>query len=174
MWANYTTQGVAIQSRFNALCRQIPPLPDPRPAETEAYDILFIGMVIYIDYRKDPVSPDNNVMSAIMHKRRSFQHEKELRLVVDRIRDYSLAAYSVNPLVHGKPWSMYDAGHIDVFPEGGVYIPVNVEDLIENIYVHPNQPTWFADVVRDAVAAFGFPALAQRVRQSDMAEDPVF
>lgn len=41
---------------------------------------IFIGKVRYIDYQKETI-PGNNFLWPFMHKRKSFEHEKEVRLL---------------------------------------------------------------------------------------------
>lgn len=82
---------------------------------------------------------------AVFTKRVSFEHEKELRLVV----------YSHDL---GKPISRR---------QEGLPVPVNVSSLITEVVVSPAAPRWMKNVVKRVVKQFGF-SLA--VRQSSLNE----
>jgi len=80
---------------------------------------------------------------AFWYKRKSFEHEHEVRAL---IRNYENT---------GK----------------GVSHPVDLDVLIENIYVSPYAPEWFAQVVRDIVKRY---ELNKPVLYSTMIEKPFY
>ncbi len=108
MWKLYAVNiknAIAIQTTmqnlYNALDR------DP---------YIKIGKINYIDYQKQ-FAPVNG---AYWYKRKSFEHEREVRAVL-----------------------------MDTKCENnGIYVPVNVEKLITQIHVSPFAPEWFVDVIR--------------------------
>ena len=63
------------------------------------------------------------------YKRKSFEHEKEVRIV--QVRD-------------DAPPSCL-----------GVSVPVDLDVLIENIYVSPLAQPWFEDLANDILAKYG-------------------
>lgn len=75
MWKLYlrTNEGVAIQSTLERLKRSF---------DSNVEDRVFIGMVKYIEYDKTPIK-ESNLFHAFLHKRRSFEHERELRAITD-------------------------------------------------------------------------------------------
>ena len=66
------------------------------------------------------------------HKRRSFEHEKEYRAVILR-------------------WKKKGNGEIDFskssFQEG-IYVSIELDKLVENVYLSPTCPTWQKDVAQ--------------------------
>lgn len=53
----------------------------------------------------------------------------------------------------------------------GIYKPVNLAYLIENIYVSPTSQSWFYDVVKNIVEIYG---LKKPVLQSTLNEEPFY
>lgn len=177
MWSTYGPQCVAIQSRYDLLRDQFPlreasdsrPFQQPVPPE-----ILFLGMVRYVDYDRTPI-PDNNGLWPIVHKRESFAHEREVRLVTWRLDEYHRRAVESHPYPKdGGVWSLFDAGEIDVFDGGGLSVPVDLDTLIERIYIAPQQPKWFAQLIRDLCLQLGCHGLAERIHHSQLGADPLF
>lgn len=70
MWKLYSKseEAVAIQSTYSRLRKVLP-------------DNVYIGIVRYLDYDCDQI-PCDNTMWPIVFKRRSFEHERELRAVI--------------------------------------------------------------------------------------------
>lgn len=94
------------------------------------------------------------MLSPFVHKRKSFEHEREVRAVVMK-------------------WPTGEKG-LDFSQEtigAGLKIKVDVERLIEQIYVAPNSPAWFADLLRAVIQryGYGFPVV-----QSKLNEQPFF
>lgn len=144
MWKLYlkSDEGVAIQSTFKRL--------------TESFndyleDEVHIGKVRYIDYENEWL-PEGNLFYPFLHKRKSFEHEHELRAIILSIGDEG----------------------IDLTRESsdlGMYIPVNLDILIEKIFVSPTAPKWFNDLIISIVAKYN---LKKEVIQSSLANDPVY
>ena len=74
-------KGIAIRSSFERLTDSL-----------ESQDSTYVGMVRYIDYSSDWI-PTNNLFWPFLHKRKSFEHERELRAIIHR---------SPNPLSSGS------------------------------------------------------------------------
>jgi hypothetical protein len=119
MWSVYSRsgEGIAIQSTYGQL-RDSFTSPDHKQDVT-------IGMVKYIDYERDAV-PESSVLYRYLHKRKSFEHEHELRVLS---MDYHLA-----PIVPGR------------------YIDVTLATLIQAVYVSPKSTDWFTELVSSMVA----------------------
>lgn len=143
MWKLYlkSDEGVAIQSTFKRLVKSV---------DSHAEHDIFIGRVKYIDYETQWF-PQNNIFYAFLHKRRSFVHENELRAIVLRFR---------------KKLPTPEEG-LDV----GLYIDVDLEALIENVFVSPTSPRWFSDLVVSVVKRY---ELNKNVIQSSLAKGPVY
>lgn len=80
---------------------------------------------------------------AFWYKRKSFEHEREVRALIRNHKN------------DGK----------------GVSHPINLHTLIENIYVSPYAPEWFADVVRDIVKKYN---LNKSVCYSSIKDQPFY
>lgn len=142
MWRLYCPNdgGVAIQTTYEKLV-----------ASVENDRFCYIGAVTYIDYESQGF-PLNNFFYPVMHKRASFAHEQEVRLVK------TLSEY------WGTPGRESPAGvTIDWAPEA----------TVEAIYVNPYAPEFYHDVVCSIVRRVA-PVLEQQVRWSQMRAAPVY
>lgn len=155
MWALYlkSDEGIAIQSTSERLLNCF--------ANTEeAEDKVYIGLVNYIDYKKDWL-PEGNIFYPFMHKRMSFAHGNELRAII--------VEYPTKERKEGE-----EAYEVDLSKEiwsHGKYIPVKLPLLVENIFVAPTAPDWFFKLVEAVVCRFG---LNVNPIQSTLGDDPVY
>jgi hypothetical protein len=124
MWSLYlkSDEGIAVQSTFKKLKKSLIDDED-----------IYLRVVRYIDYEKDYIDA-RNLFAPFVHKRKSFEHERELRGLILKW-----------PTGSGKKY----------FEEetimGGTPIKVDLEELIEKIYIAPNAPLWFANFVKTVV-----------------------
>lgn len=130
MWKLYlkSNEGVAIQSTYLKL----------RESITDDENV-YLGIVEYIDYEKEWIN-DGRRGSPYVYKRKSFEHEQEIRAIVLK-----------HPRI-GKNGGIIDSETIN----HGVKIKVDIEQLIENIYVAPSAPDWFSDLVSAIVQHYGY------------------
>ena len=144
MWSAYAREqyGIAIRTDFKRLCDSF----------TDEVDI-FVGRVHYVDYNKTLI-PEENVLSAYLHKRKSFEHEREVRAVIMEV-----PLVEDNGIVQPSP---------DI-PEYGRYCTVNLGTLIQQVVVSPLAPEWFADLVESVASRYG---LGAAVGRSTLAENP--
>jgi hypothetical protein len=74
MWKLYANanqdEAIAIQSTYSQL-----------EAALSVYDEIYIGVVRYIDYDTD-IIPPHNTLFPLIHKRKSFEYEHEVRAVI--------------------------------------------------------------------------------------------
>lgn len=72
MWKLYlkSNEGIAVQSSYNKL----------RDCIIDDEQVL-VGMVKYLDYEAEHIDP-GNILSAFVYKRKSFEHEREVRALV--------------------------------------------------------------------------------------------
>jgi hypothetical protein len=136
MWEIYQREGrgVAIQSTWGALTGSL-----------MSERLIYGGKVIYADYGRTLI-PEGNTFDAFMHKRKSYAHEQEVRLL-------TLTG-------GGAPR-----------PEPRVVpIPVDLGHLVSAVYVAPDAAQWLVSVVQHVTRQYGrdFP-----VMQSDLAQEPV-
>jgi hypothetical protein len=141
MWRLYlrSKEGIAVKSNYRNLRDSI--------CDDEKF---YLGAVKYIDYEKEWIDA-GNIFSALIHKRKSFEHEREVRAVV--IRGDEMAVDSRQSI------------------QDGLKLKVNVEKLVEKIYVAPSAPNWFADLVRAVMKRYGH---SFEVKQSNLDKEPLF
>ena len=146
MWKLYlkSDEGISVQSNFERLTKSFDKCTD--------HDT-FVGKVKYIDYNVDFI-PDNNMLNPFLHKRQSFEHEKEIRaIVVDiPIKDEKVDLNSIK------------------YPHG-IYVPIDLDILIEKIYVSPTSPDWFYTLVKSITKKY---EIDKDVVKSNISDDPVF
>jgi hypothetical protein len=131
MWSQYlrTQEGIAIQSTYERLCKAL--------AGYEEFQIN-LGMVNYIDYESDSI-PFGNAIYLTMYKRKSFEHERELRAVIWTMQ-------------HGKNMPGSENKFKD---EPGLYVSVDIPTLVERVYLAPTAPSWLRDLIDSLLKRFG-------------------
>lgn len=142
MWRLYCGEphGVAIQTTYQHLIEAV-----------ESEHEIYVGCVKYIDYEREWF-PDANAFHPVMHKRLSFEHEREVRLVT------SPSKFRASP-----PESVPDA----------LFIPWDSDARIERVFVDPYAPAYFFDAVEVVLGAMA-PYLKERLVWSQMKSAPVF
>jgi hypothetical protein len=146
MWKLYlsSAEGVAVQSTVDRLIRCF--------RRTE--ESILVGNVKYIDYEKEVVP--NNVFCRAILKRKSFEHEKEL-----------CAVYYDKELALALERNVGPSGP----PAHGKSIPIDVDVLIDKIYLAPTSPNWLRPLVLSIVSKLG---LSKDVVQSSLRDGPIW
>ena len=149
MWQLYLSnqEGICIQSTFKNLIESL--------ESYKEFDI-FIGKIKYIDYQNEAI-PKGNILSPFTYKRKSFEHEEELRALIWTPQNGKNDISNPN-----------NNKFKDVL---GIYVPVSIEKLIEKIFVSPNAPKWNADLIRSLVKKY---EINVEVVQSDLAAKPLY
>lgn len=149
MWDIYQREGrgVAIRTTWASLTGCI---TGQRP--------VFGGRVKYIDYSSEYI-PTGNIFDPFMHKRLSFSHEREVRLVI------MSGKTSPTRVENGLEVSEYLGPEDAVIP-----IAVDLTRLVEHVYVAPDAPGWVVDVVTQITKRYGF---GFDILHSDLGSDPV-
>ncbi|HFR4167567.1 TPA: DUF2971 domain-containing protein [Bacillus cereus] len=128
MWDLYinNSQGIAIQSTIS----------DLKNSFRESEERIYIGEILYLDYTKDDIAVGyGDGYSQYLRKRKSFEHEKEVRVI------YNLN----NPFLMLNP----SGGNGISSPNDiGVSIKCDIECLINKIYVSPESGEWFVNLVK--------------------------
>lgn len=140
MWRLYSGEyeGIAIKTNFGSFAQSL--------AGEEA---VYVGKVKYIDYDKDSI-PQDNALNPYLYKRKSFEHEREVRAVI--IRD--------------------DHHHLyDDIDDTGKYGGVEIASLVKEVVVAPYAQDWFLELVASVSALYG---LGASVRRSSLADEPNF
>lgn len=135
MWNLYTNnldEGIAIQTTFQRLYEAL----DKEPT-------IEMGRVNYIDYSKNYAGLG---LGAFFYKRKSFEHEREVRLVVTKYKsDADL------PL--------------------GIEMPVDIDKLIERISLSPTCKLWYRKVVEDILVKYN---ISNKLQQSNLCAKPFY
>ena len=154
MWKLYLKgeEGISIQSTFKRLAESF---------HTYEEKDVYIGKVKYIDYETEWL-PEGNFFYPFLHKRKSFEHERELRAIIWEL-----------PLKEKMPGD--DAAPIDwtmkIFDIGGAYIPVDLDMLIERIFISPTAKEWFNELVQSIMNKYN---VEKEVIQSSLSDGPVY
>jgi len=153
MWKLYlkSDEGIAIQSTYKRLSECF--------NKTSVYkEGIEIGKIKYIEHGKYLIFP--NICLPFLYKRKSFEHEKELRAIIMLISDEQIE----------EPKDKKNKKPENDLASSGIYIPIDLDILIEKIYVSPTSEKWFKDLVESIVKKY---KLKMVVKQSDLSKDPV-
>lgn len=142
MWKLFSasTNAVSLCTTFRRLRNALPPY-------------VGVGVVHYIDYRRETL-PDLDLFQWIMHKRKSFAHEREVRAVASLHTPDECGGREIRAQSN----------------EAGFYPPVDLPALIASVHVHPLAEPWFVDLVRRVVEKSGFDL---PVHRSELAAKPL-
>ncbi len=147
MWKIYlkSNEGIAIQSTYNRLKNSF--------KDTDCF--IYIGVVKYIDYKLDWI-PEDNLFYPLIYKRKSFEYEHELRAVaLPKIRD-------------GAGWSISLTRPLS---EEGIYATIDIDTLIEKIYLAPTCPDWLFELVKSIASKYRVNA---EILHSSLDDSPVY
>ena len=135
MWQIFTqkNEGLAIQSTLGRLQSALKP---------ESIFEQYIGEVNYIDYKKEYI-PFENTFFPFLFKRKSFQYEREIRIITDAT-----------------------ANNLTI--DNGLKIDVDISQIIEKIYIHPKSENWYKNLVIELVKRLGFDFA---IEKSDLESD---
>ncbi|GAA3737648.1 MULTISPECIES: DUF2971 domain-containing protein [Flavobacterium] len=135
MWQIFTknNEGLAIQSTIKRLQKAVKP--------ENNFD-QYIGEVNYIDYKKEYI-PFDDLFFPFLFKRKSFQYEREVRILSDTSKS-------------------------DIKLNDGLKINVDINQLIEKIYIHPKSENWYKKLVIELVERLGF---GFEIEKSDLESD---
>jgi hypothetical protein len=135
MWQIFTqnSEGLAIQSTIGRLQKALEPEKNLKQ---------YIGQVNYIDYKKEYI-PFDDLFFPFLFKRKSFQYEREVRI----ISDTSDTAITIND---------------------GIKVNVDISQLIDKIYIHPKSENWYKNLVIELVSKLDFDIT---IEKSDLESD---
>ena len=137
MWKLYggEANGVAIKTKFGRF----------REALVDDHEV-YVSTVQYRDYNREPI-PWGNTLLPLLHKRVSFEHEREIRAL------------------------LYPTPQRDLQESYGIYSRVDLGVLVDAIIVAPLAPQWFVELVVKVVGRYD---LGDRVTRSDITDEPTF
>lgn len=140
MWKQYSSSNdaIAIRSTYQKLAN----LFDDRAV---------IGLVKYIDYNTEGWPPFN-VLDPLYHKRMSFSHEREVR-VVQFHRGTSDGPIDLNAL------------------PAGIKKPFSFNDFIDFVYVSPTSSSWLAESMEKLLQ---LKSVNVPIQRSELSNSPFF
>ncbi|MEY4011690.1 MAG: hypothetical protein RIT22_814 [Bacteroidota bacterium] len=135
MWQIFTqnSEGLAIQSTIGRLQKALEPEKNLKQ---------YIGQVNYIDYKKEYI-PFDDMFFPFLFKRKSFQYEREVRIISD-------------------------TSETKIHINDGIKINVDISQLIDKIYIHPKSENWYKNLVIELVSKLGFDI---EIEKSDLESD---
>lgn len=129
LWDLYSKcEGIAIQSTVDRLKKSF---------NNEKRDI-HIGEVKYINYDTDYVS-SSNIFNLVLNKRKSFEHEKEIRCILQHYDD-----------------EMWNNTLDNLDNPKGYDIEVALNTLIEKIYISPFAPSYMKIIIDDLIEKYDY------------------
>ena len=150
MWSIYAGRGsgIAITSSYESL-----------QASFQIGQKLFGGKIIYSDYSAEIIDVQSNLLGTVMRKTRSFDFEREFRIVFwddSSLRDSS------------KTNEMLERIDKAVMPDG-LEFQCDLATLIDEIYVSPKSAEWYRELVQSVAKTYG---VDKEVRRSPMDMEP--
>jgi hypothetical protein len=141
MWRLYSKsdEAIAVQATYDRLVRVLP-------------EKAFVGLVAYVDYETEFI-PEGNTFYPFLCKRKSFEHEREVRAVIQDL-----------PETKGDKLGIENA-------DLGMNMEVDVDDLVENVYVAPTSPLWYRDLVQEVMERYD---IVRPVIRSSLDDQPVY
>jgi hypothetical protein len=148
MWKVYSTsrESVCLQATYARL------------REALAEDV-YVGTVNYISYERDKI-PAGNIFWPLVHKRKSFEYERELRAVWSDLANVASAGPAVASGAEYQP-----------APQQVIWKRIDLTNLVENVFVSPTAGQWFSELVSKVLATYG---LNLPVKRSDLAAEPLY
>lgn len=131
MWELYlpANEGVAIRSTFARL----------RDSLYKEKDFnICIGEIEYIDYKNELMSREGFV-NAFLYKRKSFEHEHELRAVIQHIPSKKTGK-NKGELNFDRPLC-----------KDGINVEVDLNTLIDKIFIPPTSEEWHRELVESII-----------------------
>ncbi|RZJ30892.1 MAG: hypothetical protein EOO48_03710 [Flavobacterium sp.] len=135
MWQIFSgnSEGLAIRSTVGRLQKAL-------AADTQYQQ--HIGQVNYIDYKREYI-PFEDAFFPFLFKRKSFQYEREIRI----ISDLSHSGLTIND---------------------GLKINVDICQLIDKIYIHPKSENWYKRLIIELLKKLEFDFT---IEKSDLESD---
>jgi hypothetical protein len=157
MWKLYSREhaGVAIVTTVQQLKESV-----TLPKEA---DFGMLGPVEYLDFANDSMLlPGGLTARPGFTKQKSFEHEKEVRGMIQ---------IQIHPSNPNLVFSPDYVERLKTELPSGISAKVNVQRLVQKVYVSPLAPAWFEVLVRNASTRAG---LANVISKSDLIHDPIY
>ncbi|WP_029952221.1 DUF2971 domain-containing protein [Acinetobacter soli] len=153
MWNLYakTEEAIAIKTNLKKLkyCLENSVRPDTNSA-------IYIDKVFYIDYENEALITRNNNIGFVEHlfnKRKSFEHEKEFRILYMSQELYDWDEKNESGTLNIERVSEREKCNDEKFKSK--LLPINLTELITEIYVSPTAPLWFYEMTKKFLKSVG-------------------
>ena len=143
MWKLYAGKaGISVKTTYGRLMDNL-----------RDQDHLWAGRIKYIDYSLEPM-PTSNAIAPFFHKRKEFEHEREVRVAIQYYEGESF--YREEPIPE---------------EECGLCVKVDVGTLITEIVVAPGTQEWMLSTMRALGKRY---ELNVPIRRSNLEDSPQF
>ncbi len=131
MWKLYAKSNgaIAIQTTYTKLKEALPAG-------------CHIGEVKYTDYQN--YISDKIEFSPVMHKRKSFEHEREIRVCYVDFYEFQQDIQGAKALSLSNNTPVFET------------IPIDLQTVIESVQIAPEAPEWLVRLVKDSLIRFGY------------------
>ena len=142
MWKLYTSRedSVCVRSTYQQLSQELP---------SDCY----LGCVNYMDFERDMFDV-YEFLNFVVHKRRAFEHEKEVRAVIN----------NTGSLTGEPPYPPVKDGK-------GIVVPIDLARIINEVRVSPDAKSPFLQEVQHLISIHG---LAVPVKPSEVNAPPAY
>jgi len=142
MWKLYTSHGdsVCVKSTYNQLSQELP-------------EHCYLGCINYIDFQAE-IFDVYDFLNFVVHKRKSFEHERELRAVIN-------IGEATN---RGLSYTLINDSN-------AVVVPINLSRVVNEVYVSPDAKPPFLEVVQQLISKYD---LDVPVKQSEVNAPPAY
>lgn len=160
MWELYggNEGAIAIETNYLALKKYLP------------FDV-GMSCIKYINYQEEIIR-ENNIQDPYIHKRKSFEHEKELRLILQNENEINL--YLLASLKH-KIDNPYQNLNTESWLDENIpkikKIDVNLNEMINTIHISPFAPKWIFELVKEISIKYN---IFSDIKQSNLYDDPIY
>lgn len=149
MWDLYKKAdvGIGIQSTYKRLKDSI--------RDEFLTEPMYFTKVKYIDYENERFEgplPELGALIPLFHKRKSYEHEKELRIVTS-----NFLSDDPNKYVDSPP---------------GISFPVDLQTLLQGVYISPNAGRWFKELVESVLRKYELVDVP--VHQTELDNEPIY
>lgn len=143
MWSSYgqSKESLALVTKFGKMKHALS-------------ENVFAGRVKYIDYRRD-IIPNDNILNKIIHKRKYFSQENELRFVI----------WDTESIQNSSDFRFANPNN------NGISVSIELESAIDEIRIHPQADRLFSEVVRGLVQRYD---LKIKISDSEISGTPAF
>lgn len=150
MWRLYSQDyGIAIVSTLDRVKNHM-----------HSNEDFFGGKVEYINYETERM-PTKNYFRKYFHKRSSFAHEREFRLLI---------IYDTESLGNVMiPWPTFE--EFCALTPTGLSVPSDLNQLISVVHIAPTAPDWFFESIQEMTKRLGY---GFEVKRSSLISGPIF